>query len=290
MPLGRIQITFAERVQKMITRVDQERWARAQEFEKTFAADAMEHDGYWNDWWAAKFNHYEAIRGKSFENILEVGCGPHTNLRFLLNKIEYDRIFLEDPLIHFYMTHPILEQSAVMRAKRTLKRLQAVLRSRGVPLTVRAKRLTERLINKPAGEFNYTLRLFHEQAGKVDLSSSKLEALPYADTSMDLVICVNVLDHVNDCDACMEEMYRVLQVGGFLVLGQDLTNDEDSENCPESKTDIGHPIKIDHLYVAAALDRKYKAIFEKVLKRHEGRNPSAHYATYVGILQKLSTK
>ena len=271
----------------MITRVDYATWARAQEFEKAFATVTMNHDGDWNDWWAARFNNYEAISGNFFKNVLEVGCGPHTNIRFLQDKIEYERIFLEDPLIQFYITHSLLRETAVVRVKRRIKRFHDIIRSRGVPFTVRVKRLIKRLMNKRAGLPNYALRLFQEQAGRVDLSSSKLECLPYSDSSMDLVICINVLDHVNDCGACMEQMYRVLRVGGFLVLGQDLTNDEDLENYPESKTDIGHPIKVDHIYLAAAIEWKYKAVFERLLKREEGRNPLAHYATYVGILQKL---
>jgi len=271
----------------MITKVDRETWLRAQEFEKTFAADRLKDGDDWNDWWAANFNGYQAISGKYFKNVLEVGCGPHTNVRFLLNKIQYDRIFLEDPLIQFYITHPFVRQSVAVNAMGRMGRLRANLRSTGVPLTVRTKRFVKRLTTKTSGELNYALRLFHEQTGKVDLSSSKLEALPYADSSMDLVICINVLDHVNDCDACIEQMDRVLRVGGYLVLGQDLTNGENLQNCPECKTDIGHPIKIDHPYIVAALDRKYKAAFERLLERHEGRSPSAHYATYVGIVQKL---
>jgi SAM-dependent methyltransferase len=271
----------------VITRVDEQIWARAQEFEKTFAAATMNHGNDWNDWWATKFNGYEAISGKSLKNVLEVGCGPHTNIRFLLGKIEYDRIFLEDPLIQFYITHPIVQQSICARVEGALKRLRVVLRPTGVPLAVRAKSLGKRLINRPGQRLNYTLRLFHELCGTVDLSSSKLEALPYPDSSMDLVICVNVLDHVNDCDACMEEMYRVLRTGGFLVLGQDLTSEEDLEKHPKDMTDIGHPIRIDHLYIARALDARYTPVYLKVLDRHEGRVPRAHYGTYVGILQKV---
>jgi ubiquinone/menaquinone biosynthesis C-methylase UbiE len=120
----------------------------------------------------------------------------------------------------------------------------------------------------------------------VDLSTSKLEDLPYRDNQMDLIICINVLDHVNDYDRCMQEIYRVLNTDGLLILGQDLSNQEDQELCPESYTDIGHPIKLDHVIIEKSLEGKYSHLFKKILSREEGRNPGAHYGTFLGILQK----
>lgn len=106
----------------------------------------------------------------------------------------------------------------------------------------------------------------------------------YLDTkTYDVVICINVLDHVKDTNLCMEKLENALSPGGVLVLGQDLTNEEDFKNDPGLLTDPGHPIKLDHFYFREKL-RNYNHIFQNILPREVGRNPKAHYGTllYVG--------
>ena len=44
------------------------------------------------------------------------------------------------------------------------------------------------------------------------------EALPFADASIDCVICSAVLEHVPDPHAIIEEIYRVLKVGGLVYI------------------------------------------------------------------------
>lgn len=88
----------------------------------------------------------------------------------------------------------------------------------------------------------------------------------------------------------MQEIFRVLNEDGLLILGQDLSNKEDQIHCPESYADIGHPIKIDHMLIEQTLKGKYHQIFEKILPRDDGRNPKAHYGTYLGVLQKYSNQ
>jgi SAM-dependent methyltransferase len=172
---------------------------------------------------------------------------------------------LEDPLIQFYICHPITDPPGLRR---------------------RLKNAVKRIIHRgTVASVSGTIGLVIENPGKVDLSSCKLESLPYPDGCMDLLMCVNVLDHVNDCDECIGQIHRVLKPGGVLVLGQDLTNDEDLRSCEECRLDIGHPIKIDHAYIGRSL-QPYSAIFGRVLDREEGRTPAAHYGTYLGILRK----
>lgn len=244
----------------LIRKVENERWKEAQEFELKFAKDTIEADDDWNRWWSEKFDDYSLLSGKSYRNVLEVGCGPHTNVRYILPLIDVEKIWLEDPLIQYYITYSLNN-----------------LDSFGKYLRMKFFR----------NKISYSLNLFSNLAYKVDSSSSKLEDLPYKDNQMDLIICINVLDHVNDYDKCMQELNRVLNNNGILVLGQDLSNMEDRLQCPESYTDIGHPIKIDHLLIGNTFDSRYQRLFEKILSRDEGRNPKAHYGTYLGILQKV---
>lgn len=227
----------------IVTAVSMERWKAAQESEARFAkSEAGSGDDY-NTWWAKNFNNYEDIAGMRFDNVLEVGCGPHTNVRIIRPKVFNSRLFLEDPLIREYLNH----RQILFWKKTPLQTLAAL------PST--------------------------------EITSHPLENLPYRDGMMDLVICINVLDHVSNFPACMYEMNRVLSKGGVIVIGQDLTNATDFEECPETMTDVGHPIKVD-LQTLGAWTLGYGKLFERVLSREEGRNPRCHYATYLGILQK----
>lgn len=243
----------------IIQKVDINRWEQAQEFELKSAEQAIGSDDDWNKWWYEKFEEYSVLKSKHYNNVLEVGCGPHTNVRYILPSITFDKLWFEDPLIQFYITHNLNGSNSYLRKIRNHVKKNPI---------------------------NYLLKLYSDKNMVIDLSSSKLEDLPYKDQQMDLIICINVLDHVNDFKKCMEEIFRVLKNGGLLVLGQDLSNKEDQMYCPESYEDIGHPIKIDHLLIEKILVGKYHPLFEKILTRDEGRNPKAHYATYLGILQK----
>lgn len=245
----------------IIQKVDTDRWKQAQEFELKFAQQAIGSDDDWNRWWYDKFERYDVLKNRHFNNVLEVGCGPHTNVRYILPEITFDKIWLEDPLIQYYITYNLNRPNSFINAV--------------------SKKLKRESIN-------YLLKLISDLNIKVDLSSSKLEDLPYKDRQMDLVICINVLDHVNDYEQCMQEISRVLNNTGLLVLGQDLSNQEDLTHCPESYADVGHPIKIDHPLLEQKFAGKYHKKFEKILPRAEGRNPKAHYGTYLGILQKCS--
>lgn len=245
----------------VIQKIDNNRWKKAQEFELEFARMTIESDDDWNQWWYEKFDRYSTLRKRHFENVLEVGCGPHTNIRYILPEITFDKIWLEDPLIQFYISYNLTKSNTFVNYLKT---------------KFRKRRM------------NYLLKIFSDVEVKVDLSSSKLEDLPYKDHLMDLIVCVNVLDHVNDYDQCMNEIFRVLKKDGILILGQDLSNEEDLVHCPESYSDIGHPIKVDHPLIGKTLDGEYKRLFETILPRQEGRNPDAHYGTYLGILQRIS--
>ena len=98
------------------------------------------------------------------------------------------------------------------------------------------------------------------------------------DELYDIVVCINVFDHVYDVNTCFDIIYKALNKNGILILGQDLTNEEDFKLCPETITDVGHPIKLSDDYLSNYLSL-YNNIYYKMLPRNEGRNPAAHYGT-----------
>jgi len=249
------------KIKHNIKYVTEKRWKDAQEAEKLYAAHTITADDDWNQWWSQQFENYSLLIGRRFEHVLEVGCGPHTNVRFILPVIHYRHLYLNDPLIQYYF-----------------------LISRHNPVLKSCMKRINRLLRKPSSQIEV---LFTSEDHQVDLCASKLEELPYRDSLMDMVICINVLDHVQDYDHCMKEIHRVLRLGGVLVLGQDLTNEEDYSNCPESFTEPLHPITLDHHMLEETLNPFYQSQMKRILPREAGRNPAIHYGTYLGILTRI---
>ena len=90
-----------------ITAVSPERWQQAQRYERrtwlelnSGASDDRncEH--------AERFGEYEALKGKSFNCAIELGCGMFTNARLILPLIKARELHLLDPLLAKYIDLP----------------------------------------------------------------------------------------------------------------------------------------------------------------------------------------
>lgn len=111
------------------------------------------------------------------------------------------------------------------------------------------------------------------------LDDHPLEDLPFKDAHFDVAIMINVLDHVQDADACMRTLMRILKPGGYAIIGQDLTNEEDYGALPKGVR-TGHPITLDADWFQPYLDG-FRPVLHKVLSREEGRTSQWHYGTLV---------
>lgn len=121
-----------------------------------------------------------------------------------------------------------------------------------------------------------------EMYGKLTccLDDHPLEELPFADNYFDLVIMINVLDHVKDANLCMKQALRVLKYGGFVVIGQDLTSAEDRDRQPKG-LDVGHPITLDHTWFEPYFRETFEEILLKIVSREQGWAPQWHYGTLI---------
>jgi SAM-dependent methyltransferase len=114
-------------------------------------------------------------------------------------------------------------------------------------------------------------------AERIEIDDHPIEETPFSPGSFDVVVMINVLDHVRDADLCLRNALALLRTGGYFLLGQDLSNKQDLANHPH---DVGHPIRLrledldPHL---ASLE----PVLRKDLRREEGRDPRLHYATLV---------
>jgi len=133
---------------------------------------------------------------------------------------------------------------------------------------------------------SYKLTWLSVQFGRnrIRISSDKCESIKSGDNYYDLVICINVLDHVEDAEQCLKEMARVIKPGGYIVLGQDLTNEEDWSN--RVRSDRLHLIRIHHTTLDATFQTTFDSCLKKILPRDKGRAPRLHYGTYIFIGRK----
>jgi ubiquinone/menaquinone biosynthesis C-methylase UbiE len=192
----------------------------------------------WNHWWKQQFDAYSFLP-PVIPNALEVGCGPYTNVRLMLDRCRFEHLYLSDPLIRSY------------------------------------------------AEFKLSFVAEMHRAGACVLDDHPLEALLFESNYFDLAVMINVLDHVEDAPRCMDNLIRVIKPGGILILGQDLTNEEDPLPSPQDAGSIGHPIRLDHHWFAPYLDKGFSPIIRKVLPRAQGRGPEHHYGDLIFAGRKL---
>jgi SAM-dependent methyltransferase len=119
------------------------------------------------------------------------------------------------------------------------------------------------------------------RAGRVETDAHAIEELPFEAESFDTLVMINVLDHVQHADRCLEVVTELVRPGGTLILGQDLSNADDVRRHPE---DVWHPIRLALEDVERHLG-DFEPILRKNLGRNAGRDPRLHYGTlvYAGI-------
>lgn len=80
-------------------------------------------------------------------------------------------------------------------------------------------------------EIGYPLSCHH-----IQYFNYPIEDIPFSDKTIDIITCVNAIDHVDDIEKAFTEMSRVLKPKGF-ILGQFMFHDI---------PDVVHPICLNH--------------------------------------------
>lgn len=121
------------------------------------------------------------------------------------------------------------------------------------------------------------------------LDDHPLEDCPYRDNLFDLVVMINVLDHVQDAGKCMENLIRITKPGGWLIVGQELTSEADLAALSLDPGLIGHPIKLTGDWFSPYLVTNFKPQINKILPREEGREPANHCGTLLFAGTKITS-
>lgn len=214
-----------------VVRVDARRWNEAQRYErKTWMELNLRASDDRNREHMARFGGYEALRGIPFRRAIELGCGPFTNLRYILDVARVAEIHLLDPLILEYVLHPLCRYRTS--------------RLGGVPGPIGAWHLlTSGNPFRQALELLNDIRVGGLRGRPVHLEASSIEDFS-TEHRFDLIVMINVVEHCRDLDQVLERIDQLLEPGGVLVFHDRLWDPASLEPTLATLYDAGHPLRV----------------------------------------------
>jgi 2-polyprenyl-3-methyl-5-hydroxy-6-metoxy-1,4-benzoquinol methylase len=100
---------YYNKEEKGVHKIDSKRWETAQKYEKlTWMRNNLSAKDDRNNEHLSRFENLISLSeyNSKIENVIELGCGPFTNLRLFKNFSNINNITLVDPLINEYLNHP----------------------------------------------------------------------------------------------------------------------------------------------------------------------------------------
>ena len=161
--------------------------------------------------------------------------------------------------------------------------------STNLRILLRGRQAAHVVASDPLSRHYVTYRGYHLakrwRAGEWLIDDHTLEEPFFADDVFDLAVCINVLDHVRSVDLCMKTLVRVVKPGGLLLLGQELTSDDDLRTTEQVRraagSDIGHPHKFETHEVLRPYLSGFDPVYDRVIPRDQGRLPGWHCGTFL---------
>jgi SAM-dependent methyltransferase len=257
-----------------VARVDEARWQEAQRYERrTWMRRAWRTVSDRNEAHRDRFGGYEALRGMRFRRGVEMGCGPFTNLRYILERCRIDEVVLLDPLLPDYLSHPFCRYRDGRLGgllHETPARLPAYLRH-----PVRALRSKGNDF-RTGGWFGRP----------VTLVPSAIESYETA-ARFDLVVMINVLEHCRDADIVLARIDEILSPGGILVFHDKEYDAEAVRRLAGVLYDAGHPLRVDRSVVDSFLSARFAPLLRAEHPVHEEfRGVPIDYAELYTIARK----
>jgi SAM-dependent methyltransferase len=227
---------------KGVPRVDEVRWREAQHYErKTWLERGRSTVDDRNRFHRLRFAGYSSLAGVGFERAIELGCGPFTNLRLILDVAHASHVHLLDPLITDYVSHPLCRYRH--------GRLGGLL-GFGTPDALRSWR-------SPLAQLRETvnsLAVGGVRGRQVQLEHSTIEdfVTPF---KFDLVVLINVLEHCRDADMVFAKIWEILTPKGIFVFHDKFFPSRTIAGSLATLYDAGHPIRLDPSVAEAFLRR-----------------------------------
>lgn len=241
---------------KGISAIPKERWAVAQSYEKhtwtVTAAHSTEdrnYDHYLN------FDGYKTLNGMRFDHAIELGCGPFTNLRYIMRACEIKKCTLLDPLIESHLHH------------RNCTYTKTYLRGEEKPLYRRLSssfflRMMRRLLKYVAPEYLFSTLPVNE------IISKPIEEMP-AHSRYDLAVLINVIEHCYHIDLIFNNIKKILKRDAIFIIHDKYYAHSDIAREAHKKYDAGHPLRVDMTVLDNFLDENFTCLYKKVARKEE---------------------
>jgi hypothetical protein len=202
-----------------------------------------------NNFHAASFDHYKVLCNIQFKNVIELGCGPFTNLRIIGTKCRITQCALLDPLIKEYLSHPFcsyddkylyLESSLFGRLFRRI-----------FPKIHRARQ-----------------NILRQRIPVSKILASPIEPMP-TDELYDMVILINVLEHCYDISLVFQKVLDIMAEGSMIIFHDKYYEHTEVARTARTGYDAAHPLKVDKSLIDEFLNNNFEAIYKNVQKHIE---------------------
>ncbi len=256
-----------------VTRVDEERWQEAQRYERrTWLERGRLVLSDRNEYHRERFAGYAPLRGRSFRRAIELGCGPFTNMRLILEHCRAERIHLLDPLIEDYLRHPACRYRG--------GRLGGLAQLRPAQLPAAARRPLGFL----AAAAN-AVRVGGLRGRPVVLEPAPIEGFQ-TDHRFDLVVMINVLEHCRDAGAVLDKILQISAPGGVFVFHDVLYDAEELRRTLSTSYDAGHPLRVAQPVLREFLGRHFEPLMSaeyRVAQTFRGAVLDRRELYYIGV-------
>jgi len=208
-----------------IIEVNPSRWKDAQKYERTsrMSEDGLKAKEDRNKFHEINFDNYLNIKGRKFKNVIEIGCGPFTNIVRILNHVSCEKVTLLDPLIADYLKHPHCAYKNNMIKY-------------GKFWSMSKKEVTT--ISEPIEDF-----------------------LP--NETYDLVVLINVLEHCFSLEKVLNKILSLSSKNGVLIFHDKLIPNDDLKEIVTRIYDAGHPLRISQEEIQKFLNLNYNELFSR---------------------------
>src|SRR5208283_479085 len=198
---------------------------------------------------------YETLNGMYFDNAIELGCGPFTNLRHIKRACKIKKCTLLDPLVESHMQHRNCTYT-----KTYLRGEEKLLYSKlSRSFFSRAMR---RLIKYIAPQYLFSILPVSE------IISKPIEEMP-VHFRYDLAVLINVIEHCYNIDMIFNNIKKILKKDAIFIIHDKYHSHLDIAHKVKKHFDSGHPIRVDRAVLDNFLDENFIPLYNKVDRKQE---------------------
>jgi hypothetical protein len=242
---------FLSQGQGIIT-VSKNRWNTAQTYERqTWMVKAGAHSTEdRNRDHLANFDNFRCLNGMVFNHAIELGCGPFTNLRYIMRSCRIQKCTLLDPLAEDYFQH------------RHCNYKDHFLRGDARPLFDKLSRTIvhrafRRVIKRTAPNLLFATLPIQEIIAK------PIEEMPIKG-EYDLIVIINVIEHCYDARLIFDKIKSMASKDAILVFHDKYYYHDQVSRDVSRLYDAGHPLRVDRSVVDDFLDSTCTPIYRKI--------------------------